>query len=164
MSVFKKCNLKIPNIDFVFCCSKTPLHVTNSCFFPSVFFKTCPFLHPSARNPRFNYSPFLIGTPVLTFLWQKTYNFSLAKNKIFLNSVLEISLFAIFDPSMVNNFTHTESIWIIYMLKYVKQASICTLLYDKMHDFKIVYDHQVFGYVMQCFGLCSVLWCVISSM
>ena len=71
MSIFKKCIKKTPNIDFVFLSSKTHLHVTNSGFFPSIFFKTCPFLHPPPRNPRFNNSPFPTGTPVFTFLWQQ---------------------------------------------------------------------------------------------
>ena len=39
-SVFKKCNLKTPNIGFRFCCSKTPLHVTFLHFLQLFFSKS----------------------------------------------------------------------------------------------------------------------------
>eukprot|EP00493_Phyllostaurus_siculus_P027335 UN27682 len=101
MSILKKSIKKTPNIDFVFGLKNAPTCNKFIVFFIR-FFKICPFLHPPPRIPRFNISPFPTGTPVLTFLRQKIYNFSLAKKKtFFLISVLEISLFAIFVASKV---------------------------------------------------------------
>ena len=62
---------KTPNIDLLFFCSKTHLHVTFSHFLPLIFCKICPFLHTHILFPHFNNTPFPIDTPFLNFLSEK---------------------------------------------------------------------------------------------
>ena len=66
--VFWKFIKKTPNIDFRFCCSKTPLHVTFLHFFQLFFFKISPTSHTLRFPPTFS-----IGVSPLIILFSPSY-------------------------------------------------------------------------------------------